>query len=258
MTIVLSETHGAIRLITINRPEKLNALSFEVFDQLGAALDEAIADEATKVIAFTGAGPKAFVAGMDVSDMAGADPLQAFRITRSGQVFFQRVADAPKPTIAMVNGYALGGGFELALSCDFVVASETARFGFPEIRLATFPGWGGTQLAMRKMHPCFAKEMIWSGKHYGSRECQHFGFINRIAPPDKLWDKTQEFAGLFTDKERVPLEFAKRLANTATSNGADAGVALEAALYGINFTLPHAREAFDGLQKGFAAKKRAE
>ncbi len=254
MAIVTSGAHGPIQLITINRPEKLNALSFEVFDRLGAALDEAVANDAVRVIVFTGAGHKAFVAGMDVADMAGADPLKAYRITRSGQVFFQRVAAAPKPTIAMVNGYALGGGFELALSSDFIVASETARFGFPEIRLATFPGWGGTQLAMRKMLPCYAKEMLWSGKHYGSRECERFGFINRIAPPESLWEQTQEFAALFADKEPVALEFAKRLAQT-DAGSQDDGMVLEAALYGLNFGLPHAQAAFEGLQAGFSTKK---
>ena len=255
MNVVVIKNHGPVRVIKINRPEKLNALSFEVFDRLGAALDDAIADAATRVLVFTGAGPKAFVAGMDVTEMAGADPLEAYRITRSGQVFFQRLARAQKPTVAMVNGYALGGGFELALSCDFIVASEAACFGFPEIRLATFPGWGGTQLAMHRMHACHAKEMIWSGKYYTSRECERFGFINRIVPAEALWDQTQAFARLFADKEPVALEFAKRLTHAAQPGDADTATVLEAALYAVNFGLPHARAAFEGLQAGFAAKK---
>ena len=256
MSVVVSDMHGAIRRITVNRPDKLNALSFEVFERLDTALTEAVADSATRAIVFTGSGQKAFVAGMDVSEIAGADTLQAYRTIRLGQGFFQRLAQAPKPTIAMVNGYALGGGFELALSCDFIVASETARFGFPEIRLATFPGWTGTQIANQKMKPCFAREMIFSGKHYLSTECADFGFINRIVSADTLWPRTREFAELFTDKDQVALEFTKRLMQPAASAEGDTAIHLEAALYALNFGMPHARAAFKDLKAGFGKKQR--
>lgn len=242
--LVLTAQHEAVRIITINRPDKLNALNAAVLEALGQALEAAVADASTRVIVITGTGSKAFVAGMDVEEIAGADGLAAFRAMRCGQTFFQSIARLPKPVICMANGYALGGGFELALSCDFIVASDTAKFGFPEIRLATFAGWGGTQLAMQRMAPAHAREMLWSGRYYSSAECQPFGIINRIAPAATLFEETLDFAAQFADKDPLALEFAKVATQAALPATEDRGMLIEASLYGLNFEQPHARKAF--------------
>ncbi|MFC3703618.1 enoyl-CoA hydratase/isomerase family protein [Devosia honganensis] len=240
---VRAEQHGAIRMLIIERAEKHNALNPGVIAGLEAALAEAMADEPTRVVILAGGGERAFVAGMDVEGVAGADALGAYRAMRAGQEFFSSIARSPKPVIAMVQGYALGGGFELALSCDFIVASERARFGFPEITLATFAGWGGTQLAMARMHPAFAREMLLSGKHYMAEEARHFGFINRIVPHESLLAETLAFAGMFADKAPLALEFAK-LATRAAADPQEAGMLVEAGLYAVNFVQPHAEAAF--------------
>ncbi|AEQ52688.1 enoyl-CoA hydratase/isomerase family protein [Pelagibacterium halotolerans] len=250
--LVGMQQHGAVRIVSIQRAAKLNSLNHDVVGALDAALSAAVDDPDTRVIILAGAGEKAFVAGMDVEDIAGADAVQAFRAMQKGQDFFRRVARLPKPTIAMVQGYALGGGFELALSCDFIVAGEKARFGFPEITLATFAGWGGTQLAMARMHPAFAREMLLSGSHYTAEQCRHFGFINRIVPQDSLQSDTLAFAALFADKDPVALEFAKT-ATLSAGSASDTGMLVEAGLYAINFVQPPARAAFENF---LAARRR--
>jgi enoyl-CoA hydratase len=249
--LVTSAMHGTVRLITINRAGKLNALNAEVFRELRDALRIASEDPHTRVAVLTGAGDKAFVVGMDVSEIAGKEPTEAFVAMREGQVLFDQLSKLPKPTIAMVNGYALGGGFELALSCDFIVASETARFGFPEINLATFPGWGGNRLAMGKMASCRAREMIWSGKHYRAGDCMSFGFINRIAPQVKLWQETQEFAAMFADKEPLAIRYAKLLSQAVAFNQNEISDTMEAALYAINFGTVAAKQKFEESRSGF-------
>lgn len=241
--LIICRQHGNVRHLVVNRPEKHNALNRAVMSALTSALDEALVAADTAVIIFAGAGEKAFVAGMDVAEIEGASGPDAYRAMRNGQEFFERIAGLGKPTIAMVNGYALGGGFELALSCDFIIASETAKFGFPEIGLGTFPGWGGTQLAMQKMPPAFAKEMLWSGRHYSAEECRPFGFINRIVPADRLIHETNAFALMFADKPALALEFAKTAAR-ASMPVDGRGALIEAAHYAVNFEQVHARKAF--------------
>jgi enoyl-CoA hydratase/carnithine racemase len=162
----------------------------------------------------------------------------------AGHRLMLRLHDFPKPTIAMVNGYALGGGFELALACDFIVAASNATFGFPEIGLATLPGWGGTQLAVRKMGLANAKEMVLTGRHYRVEECRHFGFIARVAEPADLRAETLAFAEQLVKHHPFALEMAKRAVNRAADLPLEAGLEFEAATYALNFGTPHAREGF--------------
>jgi enoyl-CoA hydratase/carnithine racemase len=145
-----------------------------------------------------------------------------------------------------VNGYALGGGFELALACDFIVASTAASFGFPEITLATMPGWGGTQFAVRKLGLAHAKEMVLTGRRYSAEECQHFGFISRLVEPEALRTQAQALAESVARHEPFALEMAKRALNRAADLPLEAGLEYEAAAYALNFGTPHARE---GLRK---------
>ena len=241
---LLEDQHGRIRWITVNRPDKLNAFAPGLLAELGQALDRAEADAGVAAVVLTGAGPKAFVAGNDVAALAAMDPQAAYRDMVAGHRLMQRLHEFPKPSVAAVNGYALGGGFELALACDFIVAASTAKFGFPEIALNTMPGWGGTQLAVKKMGLAHAKEMVLTGRHYRVEECRHFGFISRVAEPAALRDEAQAFAESLVKHHPFALEMAKRAVNRAAELPLQAGLEFEAATYALNFGTPHAREGF--------------
>jgi len=241
---LLVEQEGPVRWITINRPDKLNAFAPGLLAELDSALDGAEADAATRAVVITGAGSKSFVAGNDVAALAAMDNVAAYRDMVAGHRLMQRIHEFGKPTIAMVNGYALGGGFELALACDFIVASTTAKFGFPEISLNTLPGWGGTQLAVKKMGLAHAKEMVLTGRHYRVEECRAFGFISRVAEPAELRAQTLALAESLTRHHPFALEMAKRSVKRAADLPLAAGLEFEAASYALNFGTPHAAAGF--------------
>jgi len=243
--VLLTEQIGPVCLLTLNRPQKLNSFSTELLQALNDALARAAGDDAIQVIVLTGAGDKAFASGNDVSRLARLDGMQAYRDMVDGQRLLMQLHESRKPTIAMVNGYALGGGFELALACDFIVASSRAVFGFPEIRLNTMPGWGGTQLAVMKMGLTHAKEMVLSGRYLPVDECRHFGFINRVCEPEQLRDEALAFAQGFTGHHPFAIEMAKRSLHRACEMPLAAGLEFEAASYTANFGTPHARAGLD-------------
>lgn len=251
--LLLTEQLGPIRQLTVNRPGKHNAFTPEILGLLDEAIDSAASDDATRVLILTGSGTKAFVAGNDIDGLLTLDGVGAYRQMMAGQQLFRKLYDLPKPTIAMVNGYALGGGFELALSCDFIIAGDNARFGFPEITLNTMPGWGGTQLAVKKMGLARAKQMVLSGRHYTTDECRHFGFIHQVVPAADLRAEALAFAGQFAGHASFAMEMAKRSVNRAAELPLGAGLDLEAANYAVNFSTSAAR---DGLQ-AFAARRTA-
>ncbi|MET0311984.1 MAG: enoyl-CoA hydratase/isomerase family protein [Burkholderiaceae bacterium] len=241
---ILEEQSGRVRWITVNRPGKHNAFAPGVLAELSAAFDRAEQDAGVAAVVVTGAGTKAFVAGNDVEALAAMSPVAAYRDMVAGHKLMQRIHDFPKPTVAAVNGYALGGGFELALACDFIVATTTAKFGFPEIALNTMPGWGGTQLAVLKMGLVRAKEMVLTGNHYRVDDCLPFGFISRVVAPETLRAQAQSFAESLTRHHPVAQEMAKRAVNRAAEMPLHAGLEFEAATYAFNFGTPHAREGF--------------
>ncbi|MDR5774421.1 enoyl-CoA hydratase/isomerase family protein [Caballeronia sp. LP006] len=238
---VIAEQHGALRLLTLNRADKLNAFTPEMLAALEAGLDDALADDATRVIAITGSGPKAFAAGNDIERLVTLDSAGAYRDMVAGQRALLRLHESAKPTIAMVNGFALGGGFELALACDFVIASTKASFGFPEITLNTMPGWGGTQLAVAKMGLACAKRFVLSGRRHTAQECASFGFLHEIVEHDALFDTVREFAETLAVYDPFAMEMAKRALNRANEMPLSAGLDFEAAQYAVNFTSEGAR-----------------
>lgn len=241
---LLQEQEGRIRWLTINRPEKHNAFAPGLLAELDAALDAAAGDAGTAAVVITGAGSKAFVAGNDVAALAAMDNMAAYRDMVAGHRLMQRLHEFAKPTLAMVNGYALGGGFELALACDFIVAANTAKFGFPEIALNTMPGWGGTQLAVKKMGLAHAKEMVLTGRHYRIEECRHFGFIARVTEPEELRAETRALAEAVTRHHPFAVQMAKHAVNRASDLPLAAGLDFEAASYALNFGTPHAAAGF--------------
>lgn len=255
--LLVTEQIGALRLLTINRPDKLNAFTPALIAQLHAALDDALEDEGTRMLAITGAGEKAFVAGNDIEGLHSLDPVSAYRDMVSGQRLMLRLHDFPKPTLAMVNGYALGGGFELALSCDFIIAASSARFGFPEITLNTMPGWGGTQLAVKRMGLMRAKQMVLGGQHHSAQECESFGFLQEIVALQELRARCIAFCDTITRHSGFSLEMAKRSLNRAAELPLATGMELEAAHYGINFSTAEARNGLSAFLARRSARTRS-
>lgn len=260
MAPVLSEQHGALRLLTLNRPGKLNAFTPDMLASLEDNLESALADTDTRVIAITGSGSKSFAAGNDIERLAQLDGVDAYRDMIAGQRALLRLHESAKPTIAMVNGFALGGGFELALACDFVIASADASFGFPEITLNTMPGWGGTQLAVAKLGHALAKRFVLSGRRFSAEECMAFGFIHEVAAPQALFDAVHAFATTLAGYDPFAVEMAKRAVNRASDMPLSAGLDFEAAQYAVNFGSEGARAGlrqFVAQQEARRAAKRA-
>ncbi|WHY71972.1 enoyl-CoA hydratase/isomerase family protein [Fictibacillus enclensis] len=242
---ILVEQIGNVLIAKINRQDKLNSFSPRVLEEFNQVLDQTELDKSVKVLVITGAGEKAFVVGNDVTQLKEVDTVGAYEQMVAGQQTFLRIHEYSKPVIAMVNGYALGGGFELALSCDMVIASENAQFGFPEINLNTMPGWGGTQLAVKKMGINRAKEMVLSGKYYSAEECIPFGFVNKLCPLEKLRQETLELANTLANKEAFTLKMAKDALNRGEELDIAHGFRYEAQAYAVNFSAPHAKKGFE-------------
>ena len=191
---LLIEDRGAVRRITINRPDKLNALDRETLTELDQAFWQARNDEAVRVVVLTGAGPKAFVAGADISELARLSPVQARDFSRHGQDMRLRVEHLGKPVIAMIGGFALGGGMELAMCCHLRIASEKAKFGQPEINLGVLPGFGGTQRLLRLAGRAAALELCLTGVQIDAARALALGVVNRVVAPDALESETMALA----------------------------------------------------------------
>lgn len=202
------EVEDGIALVTLDRPEKLNALSREVLDELETCFVEAGNDEAVRGIILTGAGEKAFAAGADIAEFRGMTAMDGHRFALRGQAVFDRIASLRKPVIAAVNGYALGGGCELAIACHLRTASENASFGQPEVNLGIIPGYGGTQRLPRLVGLGRAMEMILTGERISARRALDIGLINRLYPGDTLIDGTKELLQGITAKAPTALGLA--------------------------------------------------
>ena len=193
MSFVKSQQEGAILTLTLDRPEALNALNAQVLDDLNEALDRVDLSTARCII-FTGAGEKAFAAGADIAAMADMDPEEAAAFSRRGNGVFRRIETFPLPTIAAVNGYALGGGCELAMACDIRLCSENAVFGQPEVTLGITPGFGGTQRLMRLIGMGMAKELIFSARTVKAPEALEMGLVNAVYPAEELLPAARKLA----------------------------------------------------------------
>jgi enoyl-CoA hydratase len=183
---LLVEDRDTVRVITVNRPDKLNALNAETLAELHAAFDAAEAADGVRVVVLTGAGPKAFVAGADISQMNGLTPVQARDFSRRGQALMRRIEGLAKPVIAMVNGFALGGGMELAMACHLRVAADTAKLGQPEINLGLIPGFGGTQRLLRLAGRSAALELCLLGAPVDAARAQSLNLVQRVVPAAEL------------------------------------------------------------------------
>lgn len=205
-TILTSLEEGTL-IVTINRPDKMNALSKAVFDDLEKMLEEVETNTTIQSVIITGAGNKAFVAGADISEFAGYDLAQGKALAKRGQDVFDRIEKSPKPIVAAVNGFALGGGCELALACHFIYASENAKFGQPEVNLGLIPGYGGTQRLTQLIGRNRSMELLLSGNMLTAKEALEYGIVNKITPPEELIPKTKEI--LQTIQSKGPIAIAK-------------------------------------------------
>lgn len=229
------ERDGAVALLTVNRPEALNAFNSEQLDALLARVREVSADPAIRAAIVTGAGERAFVAGADIKEMQAKTPLEAKAFAELGHAVCLAIERAPQPVIAAVNGFALGGGCEIALACDIRLASERAQFGQPEVSLGIFPGWGGTQRLPRLVGAGVAKEVIFTGRRVGAEEALRIGLVNAVHPPDDLLPKARELAAQIAAQGPLGVRHAKAAINHAfgeTGGGFEHEVQLFALLFG--------------------------
>jgi enoyl-CoA hydratase len=231
-----------VAVVTINRPEALNALSTALLEELDSALGDLARDAEVGAIVLTGAGERAFIAGADIAEMATKTPLEARSYAELGQDIAHRLETMRKPTIAAVNGFALGGGCEMALACDVRLAASNARFGQPEITLGLIPGWGATQRLARTTSIGFAKELILTGRMVGAEEALQRGLVNAVHPQEELLPKSLELARSMASKSPLALAYAKEAANRALHGDLGANLVHEADLFAILFSSEDARE----------------
>jgi enoyl-CoA hydratase len=236
------ERRDAVAVLTLNRPEALNAISPEMLDQLDQRLGEIEEDAALRVAVLTGAGERAFCAGADIGHMRTADALEARRFAGRGQEVADRIEALPKPVVAAVNGYALGGGCELALACDVRVAAEGARFGQPEVSLGIIPGWGGTQRLARTTSMGFAKEMILTGRPVAADEALRAGLVTHVHPAAHMLERAIEIAEAIAGHGSWAVASAKGLCNLALGGEAAGPYARELDAFALAFTTPDQRE----------------
>jgi len=204
------EVADRIATITVDRPKALNALNPDTLRELSVAIDRVAKDDGVKVVIVTGAGDKAFVAGADIAAMVDMDEAQGRAFAEAGHAVMRKLELLPKPVIAAVNGFALGGGTELALACDIILAGDSAVFGQPEIKLGIIPGFGGTQRLARKCGANFAKEMILSGNNVKADRALQVGLANAVVPAPDLMDEALKLAGKLADYGAVALAAAKK------------------------------------------------
>jgi enoyl-CoA hydratase len=232
---LIIEKRGPVALVTINRPDKLNALNVRTRQEILAAFKDLDEDRDIRVVVITGAGEKAFIAGADISEFAGKTPLEV-RETMQKSRAFDAMEDFPKPVIAMINGYALGGGCELAMACDIRVASAKAKFGQPEIKLGIIPGGGGTQRLPRLVGEAKAMELVLTGDMIDAEEALRLGLVNYVTAPEQLETKTMEIANKIAQMSPVALGLAKKSVKNAARLGLVSGLEAETELFILCFT----------------------
>lgn len=224
---ILLETDQQIATITFNRPKVLNAMNLEVLHELYDAVNSCSQNENVRTVIFTGAGDKAFVAGADIAQMQNATSVEILELMETGHRTMRLIETMPKPAIAAVNGFALGGGTEIALACDIRFASEKAVFGQPEILIGVIPGWGGTQRLPRLIGTGIAKEIILSGAQINATRAYEIGLVNRVLPADKLMEETKKFALKLASLPAFALKMAKNAINYGFDMSMDNASTLE-------------------------------
>jgi enoyl-CoA hydratase len=250
---LLFQVEDGIAVLTVNRPKALNALNSRTLAELDQVLQVEARDPAVRALVVTGAGDKAFVAGADIAEMSAMSPAQARAFAELGQRAYARLEALPIPTIAAVNGFALGGGGELALACDLVYASERARFGQPEVNLGLLPSWGGTQRLARRVGAMRALEIVLTGEMYDAARAKEMGLCLEVLAPDALLPHAKAKAKVIASRGPLAVAAAKRVLRAGADAGLAQGLALEAEAFGLVFASDDMREG----TKAFLEKRPA-
>jgi len=251
---ILWEITDGIALVTVNRPESLNALNCKVLAELECALYEIELDKTAKAVVITGAGNKAFVAGADIKEMAAMTSFEGHRFALQGQRVMLFIEKMTKPVIAAVNGYALGGGLELALACDVIYASENAKLGFPEVTLGIIPGFGGTQNLPRLIGPNRAKELVLSGRVIGAEKALAWGLVNEVCPQAELQEKALGLAREIAKNGSLAVGYAKNAIVNGLNMSKEDGFRYEGSLFGVLFGTQDQKEGMNA----FVEKRKAQ
>lgn len=232
---LLVEITDGIAILSFNRPKALNALNSETLKELEQAVREIDTNDEVKVLIVTGAGEKSFVAGADIAEMKDKNAPQGLEFAQLGQRAISSLQELTKPVIAAVNGFALGGGSEVALACDFIYASEKAKFGLPEVGLGLFPGFGGTQRLPRLIGKSKAKELIFTAKMISAQEALEIGLVNKVVPAEQLLDEVKAVANAIASKGQVAVKLSKAVINAGYDMDLKNGCVLEANTFGVLF-----------------------
>lgn len=248
------EQRGHIGILRINRPKALNALNSATLTELSQALDELLADSSIRVVILTGSGEKAFVAGADIAEMSQMNPMQARCFSQLGQGVMDQIEQLSQPVIAAVNGFALGGGTELAMACDFRLASENAKFGQPEVTLGLLAGFGGTQRLPRLVGKGRASEILFTGDILDVQEAYRIGLVNRVYPLPELMNEALALADRIASRAPVAVQFTKRAIRIGQNTDLLSGEAFEAEVFGEVFSTQDQKEGCSA----FLEKRRIE
>jgi enoyl-CoA hydratase len=230
---LLLEVAGGVATLTVNRPDKLNALNSSTLTEMEQAFEHCRTSESVRALIVTGAGEKAFVAGADIKELAQMTPLSAKDLAYRGQQVLARLEHMGKPTVAMINGFALGGGLELALACTLRTAATSARVGLPEVSLGIIPGYGGTQRLSRVAGPAVAREWILTGEQFSAEEAHRVGVVNRVFPPAELRAGTMKMVETILTRGPVAVRFAIEAINRGSNIPQREGEILECDLFGL-------------------------
>jgi len=242
---LLLEKDGYIAVVTINRPKALNALNADVLSELELIMDQLDTDEEIRVIIITGAGEKSFVAGADITFLSKLNTMEARNFSRKGQTVFSKIENLSKPVIAAINGFALGGGNELAMSCDIRVASQNAKFGQPEVNLGLIAGFGGTQRLTRLVNPGVAKEILFTADIYDAEFAYKIGLVNHVVAPEELMNFCKATAKKIAARGPVAVRLTKEAVNDGLEMDLEKAIAHEADLFGLVFTTEDRIEGID-------------
>ena len=242
MSFVTLERKGAVGVITMNRPEALNALNAQVLSDLSAVLEEVANDDSILVAVVTGAG-RSFVAGADIGQMSTMTPAEAKKFGMFGNLVFMRLENLTKPTIAAVNGFALGGGCELAMACDIRIASEKAKFGQPEVGLGITPGFGGTQRLPRIVGMANAMELILTAQTINAARAKEIGLVSHVVAPEELMDKAMELANAIAANAQIAVRESKAAMRRGIQTDMNTAVAFEAEAFGLCFSTEDQKDA---------------